>query len=356
MKASDLKVVAIILAIALFFTIVTSNAVSIASVVILAKGGVGTTASAPTANNGTTSTDNGNQSTDIGTQTPVDNGNTATPTDNGSTDTPATPTDNGNSSTPATPADNGSSSSSSSSSGNGNSSTPADNKGNNSSGNNSNANANNWDKAKVFDFYKTAAHNMATKGNAGYTKVEYQALSNLNLTGMSFVDDKIVELAGNYMTDAATAKADPQISEKNSDKAKSRFPDCTLTDLSKVVSATKQDLPNGNYKITIIMVDEDTPKATGSVLGQVTNSVLYWEDIAAEVANISIISNYENTVSVFYKGYKIEAEMTKDGKFVSLGHFAGVDITINGAKILGVTLNNKSAHLDNTCEYYDFKY
>ena len=42
MKSSDLKVVAIILSIALFFTIITSNAVSIASVVILAKGGTGT--------------------------------------------------------------------------------------------------------------------------------------------------------------------------------------------------------------------------------------------------------------------------------------------------------------------------
>ena len=41
MKSSDLKVVAIILSIALFFTIITSNAVSIASVVILAKGGTG---------------------------------------------------------------------------------------------------------------------------------------------------------------------------------------------------------------------------------------------------------------------------------------------------------------------------
>ena len=43
MKSSDLKVVAIILAIALFFTIVTSNAVSIASVVLLAKGDNGST-------------------------------------------------------------------------------------------------------------------------------------------------------------------------------------------------------------------------------------------------------------------------------------------------------------------------
>ena len=39
MKNSDMKVIAIILSIALFFTIVTSNVVSIASVVYLAKGG-----------------------------------------------------------------------------------------------------------------------------------------------------------------------------------------------------------------------------------------------------------------------------------------------------------------------------
>ena len=37
MKNSDMKIIAIILSIALFFTIVTSNAVSIASVVFLAK-------------------------------------------------------------------------------------------------------------------------------------------------------------------------------------------------------------------------------------------------------------------------------------------------------------------------------
>ena len=37
MKNADMKVIAIILSIALFFTIVTSNAVSVASIVFLAK-------------------------------------------------------------------------------------------------------------------------------------------------------------------------------------------------------------------------------------------------------------------------------------------------------------------------------
>ncbi|MDO4397902.1 MAG: hypothetical protein Q4C21_05775, partial [Oscillospiraceae bacterium] len=61
MKSSDLKVVAIILAIALFFTIVTSNAVSIASVVLLAKG-----------DNGSTIVDNGNNGNNGGNTKPDD--------------------------------------------------------------------------------------------------------------------------------------------------------------------------------------------------------------------------------------------------------------------------------------------
>ena len=78
MKSSDLKVVAIILSIALFFTIITSNAVSIASVVILAKGGSGATvqtggtAQGGTVQQGTVTTPGGTTSTtpDAGTTTP----------------------------------------------------------------------------------------------------------------------------------------------------------------------------------------------------------------------------------------------------------------------------------------------
>lgn len=208
-------------------------------------------------------------------------------------------------------------------------------------------------KENIFNFYKTAANKIAQNGEAGYTKKEWQALSNLNLTGSSMVDNTITKLAGNYMTKEADAK--DQVCAKGSDDAKNRFPACTLTDLSKVKSATCTVQSNGNYKITIIMVDEDTPKKSSNFLGKVTNSLLYWEDIDAELKNISVISEYSN-IHIIYAGYKIEAEMTADGKFVSLNHTGNVDIKIGHAKVLVANLDNKSGHLDNYCKYTNFKY
>lgn len=207
-------------------------------------------------------------------------------------------------------------------------------------------------KENIFNFYKTAANKIAQNGEAGYTKKEWQAISNLNLTGMALADNTITKLAGNYMTKEADAK--DQVCAKGSKEAKDRFPSCTLTDMSKVKSATCTVQSNGNYKITIVMVDEDTPKKSGNFLGKVTNSLLYWEDIDKELKNISAISEYDN-IHVIYKGYKIEAELTPDGKFVSMKHLGSVDIKIGHAKVI-VSLDNKSGHLDNFCTYTSFKY
>ena len=207
-------------------------------------------------------------------------------------------------------------------------------------------------KENIFNFYKTAANKVAQNGEAGYTKKEWQAISNLNLTGMALADNTITKLAGNYMTKEADAK--DQVCAKGSKEAKDRFPACTLTDMSKVKSATCTVQSNGNYKITIVMVDEDTPKKSGNFLGKVTNSLLYWEDIDKELKNISVISEYDN-IHVIYKGYKIEAELTPDGKFVSMKHLGSVDIKIGHAKVI-VSLDNKSGHLDNFCTYTSFKY
>ena len=149
-------------------------------------------------------------------------------------------------------------------------------------------------------------------------------------------------------------EAEVQLSAKGSDDAKHRFPPFTLTDYSKVASAECTEA-NGNYKITIIMQDEDTPKA-GTFLKEVTDSVLLWEDIEKEVTtNVKIVSDF-NDVHVVYKGYKIEAEITPDGKFVTLDQTAHVDIAIGSAKILIATLKNKSGTLDNYMKLWDFQY
>ncbi len=323
MNSKDLKIIAVILAIALVFTVLASNAVSVASIVFLAKNDIA--ASAPAANGGTTSNDanvNANADANTGTDNSATVETTAPAVNSGSTvetTAPAANDDAGNAETTAPAAD---------------------------AGNKSDA----WDKAKVYNFYKDAAHNLATKGNAGYDKIEWQVLENLQVGSVGSVLQPVID---SFMT--TKEEAEVQVQAKGSDDAKNRFPDCTLTDLSKVKSAEKKDLANGNYEITIIMVDEDTPmNKESSFLAKVTSSVLFWEDIEETIKNDVPVVSAINSRSVNYTGYKITAEMTKDGKFVKLGHYATVIIKAN-AKITVFTLDIGGT-LYNNCEYSNFKY
>ena len=207
-------------------------------------------------------------------------------------------------------------------------------------------------KDEVMDFYKAAVARVRDNAEASYHKKEYQVIGNLNITGIGAVDSAIENVVAGYAT--TEEEAEDQFSEKGSDDAKRRFPPCTLTDYSKVASAECTE-SNGNYKITIIMQDEDTPKG-GSFLKEVTDSVLLWEDIETEVTtNVKIIKDF-NDVHVIYKGYQIDAEITPDGKFVTLDQHAHVDISIGSAKILIATLKNKSGTMDNYMKLWDFQY
>ena len=325
MKSKDLKIIAVILAVALVFTVLASNAVSVASIVFLAKNDI---QGAPAQQQQQAQPQQQQQSSNV---TP--GGNTST-----TPDATQPSGDNGASTTPDATQPSGD---------NGSNATPDANK---PADNNGGATANAWDKAKVYNFYKDAAHNMATKGNAGYDKIEWQVLENLQVGSVGSVLQPVID---SFMT--TKEEAEVQVQAKGSDDAKNRFPDCTLTDLSKIKSAEKKDLPNGNYEITIIMVDEDTPmNEESSFLAKVTSSVLFWEDIEETIKNDVPVVSAINSRSVNYTGYKITAEMTKDGKFVSLGHYATVVIKAN-AKITMFTLDIGGT-LYNNCEYSNFKY
>ena len=207
-------------------------------------------------------------------------------------------------------------------------------------------------KDEVIDFYKNAVARVRDNAEASYHKKEYQVVGSLNITGIGMVDSAIEKAVAGYVT--TEESAEDQFSEKGSDDAKRRFPPFTLTDYSKVASAECTE-ENGNYKITIIMQDEDTPKA-GTFLKEVTDSVLLWEDIEKEVTtNVKIVSDFSD-VHVVYKGYKIEAEIKPNGEFVTLNQTAHVDIAIGSAKILIATLKNKSGTLDNYMKLWDFQY
>ncbi len=329
MKSKDLKIIAVILAVALVFTVLASNAVSVASIVFLAKNEL---QEAPA---GQQVQEQAQQSQQPQQQQSQQQAQPQQQQSQQTVETTAAVADNNSSTVETTaPANNG-----------GNT-TPDANK---PADNNGGSTAATWDKAKTFNFYKDAAHNMATKGNAGYDKVEWQVLENLKVGSIGSLIQPFID---KFMT--TKEEAEVQVQAKGSDDAKNRFPDCTLTDLSKVKSAEKKDLANGNYEITIIMADEDTPmNEESSFLAKVTSSVLFWEDIEETIKNDVPIVSAINSRSVNYTGYKITAEMTKDGKFVSLGHYATVIINAN-AKI-GITLD-VGGTLYNNCEYSNFKY
>ncbi len=208
--------------------------------------------------------------------------------------------------------------------------------------------------AEITAFYKKGVDDVKA-GAAGYTKKEWQNVDAVNIGG-SAVNSAVTSVLGSFMT--VEADAQEQINAKGSDDANRRITAWTLTDLSKVASATcVQD--GANYKITIIMKDEDTPKKEGSVLGQVTGALLYWEDIEktlTEDPTVTKILTEFSDIHVNYKGYKIEATMTPDGKFISIDHTADVDIIIGHAKILVFNVDNKSGHMWNYCKFYNFTY
>ncbi|MBQ7639267.1 MAG: hypothetical protein IJS90_10245 [Clostridia bacterium] len=207
-------------------------------------------------------------------------------------------------------------------------------------------------KEEIIEFYKNAVNNIRDNGVASYNKKEYQTIATFNITGNSMVDGVIKNIAGNYFKDES--KAELQTAKKGEDSSKSKILGWTLTDYSKVKSATlKQN--GGNYEITIVMVDEDTPTRANGFLPKV-GSVLIWEDLEKELKTISQLSEWEGNIHVVYTNYTIKAVVSPDGKFSSIKHHTDVAIKIGHAKILIVKLDNKAVTMANDCVFSNFAY
>lgn len=206
-------------------------------------------------------------------------------------------------------------------------------------------------KAEIADFYKAAVRRVKN-GDAGYTKKEWQDLGDLNVTGIGMVDNLIRNVAAGYFRDENSAE--PTVNQKGSEEAKVRMNDFTLTDYSKIVSATCEPTADGNYAIALTFAEEDTPHRGSSFLAQV-GSVLLWEDIEPELNSISALSEYQN-IHVRYTDYTITATLTPDGEFLALRHHCDIAIDIGSATILVVTLRDKTVTMENTVLYTDWTY
>ena len=207
-------------------------------------------------------------------------------------------------------------------------------------------------KEEICNFYAKAVNDIKNNGSASYNKKEFQTITNFNITGNSLADGLIKSIAGNYFKDES--KADLQVAEKGQESSKSKMLGWTLTDLTKVTSATLTQ-NGGNYDIVIKMADEDTPHKDGSSHLAAVGSVLLWEDIESELVGISQLKEWEGNIHVVYTNYTINATLTPEGKLVNMTHHTDVDIQIAHAKII-ISLDNKNVAMENTARFTDFVY
>ena len=317
MKNSDMKVIAIILSIALFFTIVTSNAVSIASVVFLAKG--------QTATEGTVDASGDATNTDA-------NANTNTNTNSGSTVTPDATQPAGDSSTADTTApaaDNGGSTA--------DTTAPAGDA-------NAPAADNNPIMKDPFAAYSKAANDIHTKGIAGYNKIGWQ--TPLKIEGLGLLDGVIMPILEGFMT--TEDEAEVKVNAKGSDDAKNRMPASNCN--KKYIKSATAVKDGSNYKVTIVLVDFTNPGYDDpDGLQVMSREFLDYKDVEVAAKDIAIVKSLEG--QIVYKDYTITAVMTADGKFVSITHqgIGYITANLNGSI-------NATGELEFNAKYTDFKY
>ncbi len=206
-------------------------------------------------------------------------------------------------------------------------------------------------KAEIIAFYKTAVNEICDNGAAGYTKKTWQYAESFNITGNSLVDNAIKNNIGDYYVTEDNAKE--KVYAKGSKDAGSNIPGWSLTDENLVKSAALQE-NNGNYEITLVMEDEDTPHQNGAGLQQM-GEVLLWEDIDDTLKGISALKEYSD-IHIIYKNYTVTAVISPDGKLSELRHTADVEIKVGHAKVVFLSIDDKSMTMQKTVSFYDFKY
>lgn len=206
--------------------------------------------------------------------------------------------------------------------------------------------------AEIAGFYKTATE-IAKKEGAGYRKKSWQAVSDMNLTGIALVDEIVSGTLEEYFTpesDAVTEKY-----EKGSAEAGQQLPAFTLKDTSYIKSAECIRVGN-NYQLTLVFQHEDTPTGSGSFLAKVTDTVFLWDkQIEPILAEISQLKDYED-VHVDYVDVTVTAEISNTGRFISMTHTAPAEVNVGSARIGIFTFSDKSFHFESVAEYRDFSY
>ena len=299
MKNSDMKVIAIILSIALFFTIVTSNIVSIASIGVLLSGG--TAAPAGQGGNGGNGGGNGGQD--------VDDSGLATDEQSMEEEEKLEVDEDGNVVMPEGSEDK------------------------------------NPIEVAPLQSFQMAIDKIVKEGAAGYDKKAWQSIEGDGLSlsadsalvnaALGALKGTLTDLIKGFMTAEADATVDT--SAKGSEDAMNRMPasNCTPEYVQSATAVKDGD----NYKVTIVMRTQQNPaKADTDGLRVMSKDILYMEDVVDTIQNDGTVSKVVKELKVGtidYVDYTITAVMTPDMKFVSIDHdcIADLNATIDAAAV-----------------------
>ncbi len=215
-------------------------------------------------------------------------------------------------------------------------------------------------KQQIIDFYDRAASAVKCGGNAGFTKTAWQTMTKDDCNIIDICNGKLVEHVNTYIT--AEGEATGVAYSLGSCEARTYFPNFTLNDYSKVKSATCTVNTAGNYVITLVMEDSDTTYSdNGSFIYDVTDQHITWkEDVEPVLDASSHIKNWKGE-NIITKNFTIIAELTPNGKFVSLTHkgdavLSVTELTAYQLLVIPVTYKNKSATVHTTTVYNNFNY
>lgn len=304
MKSSDLKVVAIILSIALLFTLVTSNVVSVASIVMLTKGN--------TASSGSTTTNSNNNNA-----TPVDNNTSGTTAVGGNTS--GTTAANGNTTPGAT--------------------TPSGNTTPGGSNNNTSKGGSTPDKMnyaqltayvdKAVAAVKTAKPTIAKSQTTKVIKVE-----NVNQTVVKAIED--VALPGGSKTTDSNRKKGEEVGDF--------IKPCNLV-ASDVKSANAVKSGSG-YAITINVVDCVNPDKQNSPYGRCMDFMTV-DDVVKKGASIKATVE-PSAVHLTYNGGVLKIVVDGQGRVTSYFADFHVNVLLDKATFLVFHPTNVVAVLQST--------
>ena len=213
----------------------------------------------------------------------------------------------------------------------------------------------------------TDVMNYAKTAKPAYNKKEFQSLPKADQKMEGKVIGAILPVAETFMT--LEKDANVEDNKKGSDMkwfpvAKSSK-GCLMTNTGAIKSAKCDELPNGNYKITITLKDEKNPEPfkegqakatsnTGNMFqplsrGEIDKTLTEDSTVTKVVKNVKYDLKYFNCIAVLEYNPKTK-------QIASLSQNMSVFIDIQDGKVLGMFSAIGTAILYNDMKCWNFKY